>query len=213
VERGTAGAPGGEQEQEPELPAMSIAEPELELRAGAWALICSMLGARARARTGVCPRRRSDDGSGCEHAGESRVCPAWHIMPRRPTTSVVFVDTALIQIITCQTAGDACVAGLRKSEWWNAKRPTWRSAQAGRGASRFRSWRRTREYVLQRRILLHWLSCTTAAALRRSVPCRTHDSSSYHSPARTSPRRAGMRRRVGRSRVEWLETWSCLFPV
>ena len=41
----------------------------------------------------------------------------------------------LIQVITCQTA-------LRYCERWNAKRPTWRSAQAGRRSSRFRFWRR-----------------------------------------------------------------------
>ncbi len=63
-------------------------------------------------------------------------------MPRRPTTSVL-VGVLRGPDHHLSNSRRRASPGWLSCEWWNTKRPAWRSAQAGRGASRFRNGRST----------------------------------------------------------------------
>ena len=86
------------------------------------------------------------------------------LVKQRPNACIAVI--AILQMVECRTphlakcAGGACIVPVPVSVTC------------------------PRAYVLQRRILLHWLSCSTAAGARHSVPCRMRGSASHHSLAR-----------------------------
>ena len=164
----------------------------------------------------VARRRCGDDGE-CVPGSGSRVSSCPSTVPRRPTTDHGPAGTAAAffpQTITCQTAADApsvgssvCCLLLRAAtstprRGQDAKRPAWRSAQAGRVVPLpdRGGWSHSTEYAPCPRSL-HRLSDAGAdnpAAPRSSLPAspRTHTPRANLAPARFRRTLAGPSRRV-----------------